>query len=112
MLVIGLSKLESYWSYHPDAEATLRALQALLSTADCADSDAMLRQWSGIMRRNREGFSIALDPEGCEVLFQANFALGLIQILAVQSISPQGATADERQRTTNQNPGGLRASPA
>ncbi|MCB8820308.1 hypothetical protein [Microvirga rosea] len=112
MLVIGLSRLESYWTQHPQAEVTLRALHALLAAAEWVQADDLLRQWSGIARHEGESFRIALDPEGCEVWLQVNFPLGIAQIQAVHTKSLQGAPADERERETHSNPGGLRASPA
>jgi hypothetical protein len=41
-----------------------------------------------------------------------NFAREIAQIQAVNALMPHGATSDDRQRTTDPVPGGLRASPA
>ena len=112
MLVIGLSKLEAYGSAHPEAGMALTALHALLSAAVWTDPDDALRQWPGLVRRDERGLSVVLQPEGCEILLQVNFPLGIVQIQAVQSLSPQGASSDERQRATHPDTGGLRASPA
>lgn len=112
MLVIGISRLEAYWTLHPEAEPSLRALHALLSAAQWSSADEMLRQWPAMARQERDGIRLTLAEDGCEVLVQINFAREIAQIQAVNALTPHGATSDDRQRATDPVPGGLRASPA
>jgi mRNA-degrading endonuclease HigB of HigAB toxin-antitoxin module len=112
MLVIGISRLEAYWTLYPDAEPTLKALYALLSAASWNSADEMLRQWPAIARQDQDGVRLTLAEDGCEVLVQINFAREIVQIQAVHTLLPHGATNDDRQRTPHSVPGGLRASPA
>jgi mRNA-degrading endonuclease HigB of HigAB toxin-antitoxin module len=112
MLVIGVSRLEAYWSLHPEAEPILKALHALLSAAQWRDADEMLRAWPGLAHRDKGAIGLTLVDEGCEVVLQINFAREILQIQAVNAITPHGATSDDRQRATDPVPGGLRASPA
>jgi len=112
MLVIGISRLEAYWSLHPDAEPSLRALHALLSAAQWDSIGQLLQQWRAIAHQERDCIRLTLAEDGCKVLIQINFAREITQILAVETLTPQGATSDERQRATDPDTGGLRASPA
>ncbi|MCB5175299.1 MULTISPECIES: hypothetical protein [Microvirga] len=112
MLVIGVPRLEAYWTLHPEAEPSLRALHALLSAASWGSAAELVLHWAAIAREDKGCIRLALVDDGCEVLVQINFALGIAQIQAVNALAPHGATSDDRQRKTDQIPGGLRASPA
>jgi mRNA-degrading endonuclease HigB of HigAB toxin-antitoxin module len=112
MLAIGISRLEAYWTLHPEAEPSLRALHALLSAASWGSAPELVRQWPAMAREDKGCVRLTLADEGCEVLIQVNFARKIAQIQAVNALLPHGATSDDRQRTTDQVPGGLRASPA
>ncbi len=112
MLVIGISRLEAYWSLHPEAEPSLRALHALLSAAPWRSAGELLQQWRVIARPEKDCFSLTLADEGCEVLVQINFAREIAQIQAVHVLTPHGAMSDDRQRTANPLSSGLRTSPA
>ena len=112
MLVIGISRLEAYWARHRETEASLRALNALLSVAPWRSIDEMLRHWPAIARQEKDCIGLTLAEEGCEVLVRFNFAREIAQIQAVHPLTPHGATSDDRQRATDPLSGGLRASPA
>jgi hypothetical protein len=112
MLVVGISRLETYWALHLGAELSLRALHALLSAASWGNAAELVRQWPAIASEEKGCIRLVLAEEGCEVLIQINFPRDIAQIQAVNALSPHGATSDDRQRTTDQVPGGLRASPA
>ena len=112
MLVIGVPRLEAYWTRYPEAESSLMALHALLSTASWGSAAELVLQWAAIAREDKGCIRLLLVEDGCEVLVQVNFALGIARIQAENALTPHGATSDDRQRKTDQVPGGLRASPA
>ena len=112
MLVIGISRLEAYWTRHPEVEASLRALHALMSAASWGSAAELVRQWPALAREDKGSVSLTLADEGCEVLVRVNAAREIAQIQAVNALLPHGATSDDRQRTPDPVPGGLRASPA
>ncbi|MEE1610282.1 hypothetical protein [Microvirga sp. CF3016] len=112
MLVIGVSRLEAYWTLHPEVESSLKALHALLSAASWGSAAELVRQWPAMAREDKGCINLALADEECEVLVQIHFAREIVQIQAVNSLAPHGATSDDRQRTTDPVPGGLRANPA
>ncbi|MBO1904531.1 hypothetical protein J4G37_06360 [Microvirga sp. 3-52] len=112
MLVIGTSRLEAYWTLHPETGPSLRALHALLSAASWGSPAEMVRHWSAMAHEERGCIRLTLADEGCEVLVRINFAREIAQIQAVNALTPHGATSDDRQCTADQVPGGLRASPA
>lgn len=112
MLVIGVSRLETYAALHPEAEASLRALHALLAAAAWNNAAEMVGQWPAMAQEQNGCIRLTLEEEGCAVLVQINFAREIVQIQAVNSLAPHGAPSDDRQRTTDPVPGGLRASPA
>jgi mRNA-degrading endonuclease HigB of HigAB toxin-antitoxin module len=112
MLVIGISRLESYAALHPEAEASLKALHALLAAASWSSAAELVAQWPAIAQEQNGCVRFTLAEEECAVLVQVNFAREIVQIQAVTSLAPHGATSDDRQRTPDPVPGGLRASPA
>jgi mRNA-degrading endonuclease HigB of HigAB toxin-antitoxin module len=112
MLVIGVSRLEAYWTLHPEVESSLKALHALLSTGSWRNAAELVRQWPAMAREDKGCIRLTLADEGCEVVVRINFAREIAQIQAVNALMPHGATSDDRQRTTDPVPGGLRASPA
>ncbi len=112
MLVIGISRLAAYWTLHPEAEPSLRALHALLSAAPWGSAAELVRQWPAMAREDEGRVRLTLADEGCEVVVQVNFAREIAQIQAVNALMPHGATSDDRQRAPDPVPGGLRASPA
>jgi mRNA-degrading endonuclease HigB of HigAB toxin-antitoxin module len=84
MDVIGASLLSDYGAKHPQALPFLRALYALLASAQWARPADVERECGAIIRFMDDNRVIleAAEP-ACEVVFGIHYGLGVVRILAV-----------------------------
>ncbi|WP_342642137.1 hypothetical protein [Rhodoligotrophos ferricapiens] len=88
MIVVGTSVLVDYGKRHPEALASLSALNGLLRQAAWTDRASIEQECGALARINEDGRLLLDLPEaGCRVMVGINLELGIVRITSVTELN-------------------------